>query len=158
MIWIPQVEIERCLADANKFFPRETGGAFMGYWSDDEQVVVTAMIPAGPKARHRRYSFEPDQQWQVRRIAEHYEHSGRTEGYLGDWHTHPEATSALLSEADKSTLRRIIRARRARAPRPICVVFFGQPGKWGYTAWTATERRSFITRSLTVTTAKVNAF
>ena len=158
LIWIPQIEIELCLADADKFFPRETGGAFMGYWSDPEQVVVTAMITGGPEARHGRYSFEPDQQWQVNQIAEHYERSGRTEVYLGDWHTHPGASSAQLSKADLGALRRIIRARRARAPRPVCVIFFGQPQKWRYSAWIASERRSLIGRSLMVAAVKVHAF
>lgn len=158
LIWISQAEIDRCLAEADKWFPQETGGAFMGFWSDARQVVVTAMIPAGPRARHRRHSFEPDQKWQVERIAEHYDRSGRADYYLGDWHTHPGAASAQLSGADLSTLRRIIRARRARAPRPISVIFFGQQRRWSWRAWIASESRALISSGLRATDADVRVF
>lgn len=158
LIWLPQAERARCLADADKLFPLETGGAFMGYWGDEEQVVITAMIPAGPKAMHKRHSFAPDQHWQVVRIAEHYERSGRTETYLGDWHTHPGASTAQLSGADRDTLRRIIRARKARAPQPICIVIYGRAGDWALRAWTASERRSLLGRLLDVSDAAVRVF
>lgn len=158
LIWISQIEIDRCLAEADEYFPRETGGAFMGYWSDEHQVVVTAMIAAGPQARHNRNSFQPDQQWQVDHIAEHYDRSGRMDGYLGDWHTHPHAPSAQLSTMDLATLRRIVRERRARAPRPISVIFFGQPLQWSWRAWIAHESRSYIRRGLRVLDAEVRAF
>ena len=158
LIWISQIEIDRCLAEADKAFPSETGGTFMGYWSDDRQVVVTAMIAAGPQARHKRTSFQPDQKWQVDQIAKHYDRSGRTDGYLGDWHTHPRAPTAQLSGTDLATLLRIVRARRARAPRPISVIFFGQPRQWSWRAWIAHESRSYIIRSLRVIDAEVRAF
>jgi integrative and conjugative element protein (TIGR02256 family) len=128
----------QCVLEATLLSPRETGGTFMGYWSAcGNEVVITRLIAAGPRALHARTAFEPDQQWQLREIARHYSASGRREGYLGDWHSHPGATSGKLSGIDRSVLHRIIRTREARTPRPISVVYWGVPGHWQASAWVA---------------------
>lgn len=148
-VWMPQHEHDQCIREATLYYPRETGGTFMGYWSaDGDEVVITGLIAAGPRARHARTAFEPDQKWQLSEIARHYSASGRREGYLGDWHSHPGAVSGDLSVTDRSVLRRIMRTPRARAPRPISVVFWGAPDGWHANAWVAelSPRRLFPAR------------
>lgn len=139
LVWLPSNFRRECIEDASHFYDFETGGTLMGYWYE-RVAVVTALIGAGPNALHERHNFEPDQEWQLERIAEHYEASGRTESYLGDWHSHPNATSGRLSWTDRSVLRRIINTPEARAPRPVMIVLHGGEEDWQATAWVAAIR------------------
>ncbi len=136
IIWIPKAIYEQNCREANARFPVETGGAFMGYWANN-QVVITASIEAGPNATHRRYSFEPDYEWQHAQITKHYNGSGRLETYLGDWHSHPDGLSGNLSWQDKQALRRVAMTPAARAPNPISIIFYGEPDHWSTSAWCA---------------------
>lgn len=140
IVWLPRALFELCVADADHFYDLETGGALMGYWNDTDAAVVTAIIEAGPGALHERYNFEPDQEWQVERIARHYVASGRRETYIGDWHTHPAAKTGRLSRTDRGVLRRIITTPAARTPTPIMIVLNGTRGSWEVTAWIGTLR------------------
>jgi integrative and conjugative element protein (TIGR02256 family) len=159
VVWILKQTYDLCVADAEFHYPRETGGAFMGYWPNSNEVVITAVIGPGPKASHRKHSFEPDQAWQIRQIADHYARSSRTEGYVGDWHSHPGASAAVPSYVDKATLQKIIRSRRARAPRPLCAIFYGRPGQWACDTWVATEkRRPFLGPTLALTEAALHLY
>ena len=74
--------------EARRCLPNETGGAFMGYWSDPNTVVITDVIGPGPNAKHTRYSFHPDVEYHAAEIDRIYSQSGRINTYLGDWHTH----------------------------------------------------------------------
>ncbi|UPK34545.1 Mov34/MPN/PAD-1 family protein [Bradyrhizobium sp. 186] len=149
VIWLPIRLFNHCATDADRFYNLETGGALMGYWYGDT-AVITATIEAGPAALHQRYSFEPDQHWQVEQIARHYARSGRRETYIGDWHTHPAAKSGRLSRTDRSVLRRIIATPAARAPTPIMIVLHGAKGAWEATAWVGAfkARRIFFSSLL----------
>lgn len=161
VVWIPRAVLEQCALDAEAFYPRETGGAFMGYWcSDRTQAVITTLIPAGPGARHRLTTFEPDQKWQLGKIKQHYIASGRRQEYLGDWHTHPDATLGELSATDRAVLARIIDTPKARAPRPISMVFYGRRSSWKPTTWVAYMSRSvlFQRRSLTILQASLQTY
>lgn len=135
VIWISSELHRMCADEASGFFDLETGGTFMGYWPNAETAVITGLIGAGPNALHERHNFEPDQEWQLKEIASHYETSGRRETYIGDWHSHPNAQSGRLSWTDRGVLRQIIKTPEARASRPIMVVFHGVPNDWQTTAW-----------------------
>lgn len=134
---MPQDLVEICIDEAEDKYPLETGGAFMGYWADRETAVIRTMIGPGPNADHRRRSFQPDETWQQREIANHYAVSGRRETYLGDWHTHPNASSGALSWVDRRALRRVIRTPSARCPIPLMLLFCGEPDNWSLTGWQA---------------------
>ncbi|WJI81063.1 MULTISPECIES: Mov34/MPN/PAD-1 family protein [unclassified Mesorhizobium] len=121
--------------DADRWYDRETGGTFMGYWAESNVAVVTAMIPAGPRAFHERSSFLPDQSWQQAEIAKHYERSGRLDTYLGDWHTHPDVVSNRLSWTDRVCLKTIIKTPTARNQRPVMMLMCGKPGEWSLHSW-----------------------
>ena len=140
VIWLSSNLRRECAEEATRYYDLETGGTLMGYWHGTQTAVVTAMIEAGPGALHERHSFEPDQEWQLQKIAEHYEASGRTETYLGDWHSHPNARSGRLSWTDRGVLRNIISEPKARAPYPIMIVFHGGKREWETTAWVAATR------------------
>jgi integrative and conjugative element protein (TIGR02256 family) len=110
----------------------------MGYRAAvEDTVVITAMIGPGPNASHGRFHFEPDQSWQLDAIAEHYEASARRETYLGDWHSHPNATSGEVSAVDRRVLKAIITAPEARCREPLMALFYGDPSRWRVDIWRA---------------------
>jgi integrative and conjugative element protein (TIGR02256 family) len=133
-VLFPETLAAKCRLEGDAHFPLETGGVLMGYHIG-AKAVVTEIIGAGPEATHRTHSFEPDYDWQNRRIAEHYGQSGRHETYLGDWHTHPRALSGRLSSHDRGVIKKIIRTREARASQPLMTIFYGVPGQWEFTVW-----------------------
>lgn len=131
---LPEQLVATCIAEASRYYPLESGGTFMGYVNDG-WAVVEALIPAGPKAHRSRHGFAPDQGWQLAQIAECYERSDRRTTYLGDWHSHPGATSGILSRRDHRALRRIVDAPDARCPQPIMTVLWGSPSGWALATW-----------------------
>lgn len=137
LIWIPAYVTDICRSEASSKFPLESGGAFMGWWADDHNVVISAAIGPGPDAYHGSHAFQPDQDWQLEQIASHYEASDRRETYIGDWHSHPNAKSGSLSWTDRGVLKRIINTLAARAPTPIMVVLYGPKDEWSIIAWRA---------------------
>ena len=140
IVWMPAGLLDQCMGEADLAYDLETGGLLMGYWSGTNIAVVTRLVGAGPEARRERFSFEPDQEWQVEKIARHYEASGRRETYIGDWHTHPNAKSGRLSMTDRSVLRRVIETPAARASNPIMMLLYGSKDAWQATALVAALR------------------
>lgn len=129
-IWLPVKIVESMKAEADSWYPLETGGILMGYRTDDfEDVVVTTFIGPGKNAVHKRYRFEPDTEWQIGRIQAIYEATNRMHTYLGEWHTHPKG-SLSLSILDRKTLSRIANSHETRAPTPIMAIMAGQPDEW----------------------------
>ena len=131
-VWILPTALDDIVAEAIRMAPDETGGLLMGYGDAENGFVVTATVGPGPDAVHAPYRFVPDHAYQEREVARHYRASGRTETYLGDWHSHPTA-GAYLSPRDRKTLRSIARDPDARAPTPLMMVVAGKPeglGLW----------------------------
>ena len=158
-IWLSTLDDAFMREEATGLFPYETGGAFMGYWANQREVVITASISAGPNAKHGRFTFEPDYEWQQAAIAEHYTASGRRETYLGDWHTHPAGISGRLSWADKRVLKRIAVAKAARAPQPIMIIYYGGPEEWHFESWSSCiQTRKLLWPRLVTTSAKLEFF
>ena len=115
------------VAEATREFPLETGGVLAGYIdSSSGDTVVQVAVGPGPKAIHRPNRFLPDHDYHEKEIATIYAESGRTQSYVGDWHTHPHGNEKL-SLSDRRTLARIARAPGARAPKPLMVVLAGAP-------------------------------
>ena len=124
--------------EASKWSPLETGGVLMGYVSDSTNVVVTAIVHAGPEAKRTRISFLPDPRFQDDGIAQQYEASGRQDNYLGDWHSHPKG-SPSMSWRDRSTLQDIAEYKPARIANPVMVILYGDD--WKIAAWQFSRRR-----------------
>lgn len=138
-IWFPDKVIESMKAEAESWYPLETGGVLMGYRpQDSEDVVVTTFIGPGVNAVHKRFRFEPDTEWQIGRIQAIYEATSRTHTYLGEWHTHPKGSTSL-SILDRRTLGKIASARETRAPTPIMAIMAGQPDEWKIGAYCLTK-------------------
>lgn len=157
--WLSRASLNDCLEEANHHYPRETGGVFMGYWSIPRVAVVTTMIGPGPAANRGRHYFEPDQNWQTAKIADHYEQSGRRETYLGDWHSHPNASTGHLSRIDYKALRSIINTPAARTPTPLMGVLHGDPDDWLFNLWRASLKpRRFLWSKLIIEDSAVQIY
>jgi len=66
----------------------ETGGALFGYTNEDNIVIACAYGP-GPRARHRRTTFDPHPATTQSLIDAIWNESEARYRYLGSWHSHP---------------------------------------------------------------------
>lgn len=102
--------------------PRETGGTLVGHYSEDlREAFVTRVLEANIGARKQRARFyrPPDEvDGQLARI---YKESGGLTHYLGEWHTHPDATSTPSSK-DLSTLSGLAKSRSVATDTPFMVI------------------------------------
>jgi integrative and conjugative element protein (TIGR02256 family) len=127
VVWLETRAAREMTTEADRVFPRETGGILIGYCdARSTQSVVCACVGPGPGAIHGASSFVPDHTYNEREAARLYADSDRVWSYLGDWHSHP-CGGAALSWKDKRTLARIARSAGARAPRPLMVLLAGAP-------------------------------
>lgn len=134
LLWIREDLVQAMFADGSLWAPRETGGLLVGYWSEDEtEVVITDIVDAGPKARHGRFTFSPDYEYQQEQLDIILDNGARPLFYIGDWHTHPKG-QLTLSLLDHYALWRISRNPEAFAPWPIMLIFAGSE-KWDIRAW-----------------------
>lgn len=114
---------------SNQSSPNETGGMLLGYTASSGDVVVTAIIGPGDNAKHARYFFMPDSEYQQSKLNDHYHSTQGKESYLGDWHTHPYG-SGMLSWIDKRTLANIALTESSGIKHPVMAIFSGKPGSW----------------------------
>lgn len=123
MIWIPERLLDEMSVLAANAYPNETGGVLLGYDAGNG-LVLTAITGPGPEAIHEHHAFIPDYGYQDAEIERIYCESRRRHTYLGDWHTHPDGSTALSSK-DKRTLLTIARHRPARTVAPIMGILAG---------------------------------
>lgn len=141
-IGIPERVLAAMCREAERCYPRESGGVLLGYIDieDAKRIEVIKQIGPGPDARHEPHRFEPDGEWQAGVIATDYERSGRIITYLGDWHSHPRG-GRKPSDLDRSTARKIACSPEARAPHPLIVILYGGPKDWDLSAYRRGRRR-----------------
>lgn len=132
-VWVASSTLAQMVKDADFHFPNETGGVFMGYWSSEDEVVITDAIGGGPRAQRSPMKFLPDAEFQLAGIEEIYRASRSSRSYLGDWHTHPRGNLSL-SPTDRATLKRIAGTAAARAKSPIMMLLAGGD-EWTAAAW-----------------------
>ncbi|MEK6274351.1 MAG: Mov34/MPN/PAD-1 family protein [Actinomycetota bacterium] len=122
-IWLPRHLLARIAWQAAAQGETETGGMLVGYEgaAGGEDIVVTSLIDAGPRASHAEYAFNPDGRWQRQQLARVYADSGRIATFIGDWHSHPHGLP-LPSEQDVETAQQTAENAGARAPRPLTVI------------------------------------
>jgi len=128
-LWLPNELFETMKSHASAKFPFETGGILLGYTADNQDVVATHLIGPGPNARHEKYRFEPDGDFQQKEIEKVFRETGGRITYLGDWHTHPLGV-AVLSSTDKRTLEKIARSPETQNCHPLMAVLAGIPARW----------------------------
>ena len=105
VLWLPETLLQTILAETLAFAPYETGGMLLGYVNGSHRVV-TALIEAGPEAKHSRDRMLPDNAYQQAKLRSHFEETGGRESFLGEWHSHP-ASAPLMSWTDRRTLSRV---------------------------------------------------
>lgn len=118
LILAPSV-VRALLDEAWSAWPEETGGVLLGTVSR-AGVHVTEVVGPGPGAVHRTTSFEPDADWQAQQVARLWA-AGQQLTYLGDWHTHPNGSTAL-SALDRGAMRTIAASPDAQQTRPVMLV------------------------------------
>jgi integrative and conjugative element protein (TIGR02256 family) len=98
----------------------ETGGALFGFAEGDEVVVAGAYGP-GPRAKHRRKTFEPHPATTATLMRAVREHSEARYRYLGSWHSHP-AGPARPSSMDVATTEAVAIEAAVLLPRPVVLI------------------------------------
>lgn len=127
--WLSQSAL-RCLGEeADRHYPLETGGVLAGYFAENGEAVIVGAIGPGPLAIHKRLRFLPDHDWQCTQLNMLFEQTGGDLIYLGDWHTHPDA-SGRMSWLDHRTLRAIAKHPHARVTNPLMLIGGGAAGAW----------------------------
>lgn len=134
--------IAECLEEVRSRFPLESGGAYMGC-SGPSGAHITHVIGPGPNAEHCTDSFKADAPWQWAEMERIYNSSNGTITYLGDWHSHPKATSGRLSYIDRAALGKIVMGGGIHIAHPLSAVFFGGPVSWRWCFWAATRLGAF---------------
>jgi integrative and conjugative element protein (TIGR02256 family) len=125
-LWLAASVEHAVLHEAASADPNETGGILLGYQTSAGRVtVVTDVRSAGPDARHSRFSFVPDYDHDEREAEEVARQSCGVVSYVGDWHTHPGATSATLSAKDRFTLKTIAKQSGGSLHEPVMLVVAG---------------------------------
>jgi integrative and conjugative element protein (TIGR02256 family) len=145
IVWIFRSILHDLVTEADRIFPNETGGVFMGYWVSTKELVITHAIGPGPHALHHASSFVPDDDYQQRQIQNIYDKTARTSTYLGDWHTHPNG-AAIPSKSDRRTMNKIANHADARIATPLMGILAGSDD-WQLVLWCLRPTRLGIFRS-----------
>lgn len=144
-LWVAEPAMSFMLQLADNRRPYETGGMLIGYEADNGDAVVTHLIGPGPLARHSRFGFVPDPDYQQAELEAHFHATSGRETYLGDWHTHPHS-NPNLSRVDKKTLARIARVQASGTTTPLMAILGGGTGTWvlGAVRFLGTKRGLFF--------------
>ena len=153
LISIPEPILVAMLLEANRRFPRETGGVLLGHWLDG-MAMVDHMIGPGPLARHCPTTFEPDYQFQETEITKICASVDASCDYLGDWHSHPYGPPRP-SPTDVQVLRGIAEYAAARCKRPVMCIVSGGP-RWEVSACQLVNGRCRQIELATVSAEGVN--
>jgi integrative and conjugative element protein (TIGR02256 family) len=102
----------------------ESAGVLLGYRRGDHIHIVQPTLPAADDVRSRFSFWRRDRSHQQIATRE-WRRSGRIKDYLGEWHTHPEATPTP-STVDVSEWRSLC----SRNKEPLIFVILGTAGNW----------------------------
>ena len=131
---LPRSLWKGCVSAATAKVPFEEGGLLLGYIDAAGHRLVTHAIGSGPNARRARTWLEVDHDWQNARIRELHE-SGERVAYLGEWHSHPDATCGTLSHRDRRTLERLAAFGPLACPDPVMVIVHPAKEEWRAQGW-----------------------
>lgn len=157
-LWLDTNALAAMTELANQFSPYETGGMLLGYKAGEGEAVVTGIIGPGPGAKHGRFRFSPDSEYQQAALNERFWVSNGQETYLGDWHTHPHGV-ASLSWLDKRTLARIACTPSSQIEHPAMLVLAGFEDDWSVGAFRfESTKRRFLIREFSISSMTVTTF
>lgn len=106
----------------------ETGGALVGFLSEDNCVTVVGACGPGPRAELKRFSVLIDGQYAHAFCTRAFEKSGGKLDYVGDWHRHP-GWSLRTSNQDLDAMRIIRDSGCCSVPHPITAIYRTTPEK-----------------------------
>lgn len=132
---LPRNLIEAFQTEATRTFPLESGGVLMGERTGPSDWRVDHVIGPGPHAKHQRYRFSSDPDWQHERIAARFHTTNGRSTYVGDWHSHPGARHGRLSYVDRAACRTILRSPDSRCNRVLMAIVWGSPSDWDFDIW-----------------------
>lgn len=115
--------------EAGRRRTRETGGALFGF-VDGQDVIVACAYGPGPRARHRRASFEPHRATTEEAMRVVREDSRQRFRFLGSWHTHPGGV-AVPSSRDAATAGEIAADAAVLLPSPLLLIQATRPAGRG---------------------------
>jgi integrative and conjugative element protein (TIGR02256 family) len=102
----------------------ESAGVLLGYRRGDHIHIVQATLPAADDVRSR-FSFTRRDKSHQQIATREWRRSGRIKDYVGEWHTHPEATPAP-SSIDVSEWHSLCR----KSKQPLIFVILGTAHDW----------------------------
>ena len=100
----------------------ETGGAFAGYVSAENALVVTHASGPGPRAIRRPWSITVDGAYTTAYCNQIYDASDGRLDYIGDWHLHL-GWSTAYSNGDLDAMRTIAASGACAAPSPVSLIY-----------------------------------
>lgn len=98
----------------------ESGGALFGF-ADGDDIVIAGAYGPGPRAKHRRTTFEPHPQTTALLMDGVREHSQARYRYLGSWHSHPGGP-ARPSGQDVATTEQVAAEQHVLLARPLMLI------------------------------------
>lgn len=106
--------------EAERRGTRETGGALFGF-EDDRNTVIACAYGPGPRAKHRRASFEPHPATTQLLMDAVRDRSEARYRYLGSWHSHPGGAPSP-SGRDVETTARVAGEADVLLPTPLVLI------------------------------------
>jgi len=103
----------------------ETGGALFGFVDEGDLVVAGAYGP-GPRAKHRRTTFEPHAATTGALMDAVREHSKARYRYIGSWHSHPGGVPRP-SGPDIATTERVASEPEVQLACPLVLIQASSP-------------------------------
>lgn len=145
-VWLDAQARAAIAAEAISRPRTETGGALFGYAQGGDVVVACAYGP-GPRAKHRRTTFEPHAATTQMLIDAVYDGSDARYRYLGSWHSHPLGVPRP-SGTDIRTSEDVAHDTAVALPEPLVLIQATrraagsavEPGELRAWRWSARER------------------
>lgn len=102
----------------------EAGGILIGSYRGSHIEIVNCTVPQ-PRDLRRRTLFDRKDKAHHRAAVDAWRHSGKTDTFVGEWHTHPE-DHPRYSSLDRRTWDEITRRR----PDPMVFCIAGWKSTW----------------------------
>jgi integrative and conjugative element protein (TIGR02256 family) len=125
IVWLDERALALIESETRKRPRTETGGALFGFGDGDDLVVAGAYGP-GPRARHRRTTFEPHPETTGLLMETVREHSRRRYRYLGSWHSHPGGVPRP-SGTDIATVEAVAEEAEVALAQPLMLIQASRP-------------------------------
>lgn len=131
--------------------PNEIGGILIGWRHNDAVVVSRALVVPDPTADGRHYTLDHDAAEEALQL--HYrDHPDALEGYVGEWHSHPEAQPP--SSLDRVSISKA--SRKVHMPIALLVLAY-EPPTDAITPFGLLVRRRRLGRSVEIAIAHVSS-